>query len=88
MYGVHRYGKDSPMFGKHHSDETKLKISKSKLGNSGGIKITAVKDNYSAEFKSILDAARILGIPRQAIYDCLNGKRRSYKQYKFISNGK
>ena len=87
MYGIHRYGKDSPMFGKHHSDEAKLKISKSKLGNSGGMKITAVKDNYSAEFKSVLDAARVLDIPRQAIYECLNGKRRSYKQYKFISNG-
>jgi len=28
MYGVHRFGQDSPMFGKIHSQETKNKLSK------------------------------------------------------------
>jgi hypothetical protein len=30
MYGVHRFGKDAPMYGKHHSAETKQKLSKAR----------------------------------------------------------
>jgi hypothetical protein len=26
MYGIHRYGKDAPNFGKHHTNETKEKM--------------------------------------------------------------
>lgn len=88
MQGIHRYGKDAPMFGKTHTAETKFKISKSKLDKNLGIGVIAIKDNTSYYFKSVLVASRELNIPRQAIYDCLKGKRRSYKQYKFIQNGK
>ena len=45
-------------------------------------------DFYEMFFDDAIVASRELGIPRQAIYDCLQGKRKSYKQYKFISNGK
>lgn len=88
MQGVHRYGKDAPMFGKNHTTDTKSKISKSKLDKNLGIGVVAIKDNISYCFKSVLIASRELNIPRQAIYDCLKGKRRSYKQYKFIQNGR
>lgn len=88
MQGAHRYGEYAPMYGKHHSDSTRLRISESKLDKGKGVSIIAIKDGITIDFKSVLVASRELGIPRQAIYDCLQGKRRSYKQYKFISNGK
>ena len=38
MYGVHRYGKDAPMYGKHHSEWTKQKQSKSHKGKETWMK--------------------------------------------------
>jgi len=35
MFGIHRCGKDSHMFGKSHSEETKQKIGLSAIGNRG-----------------------------------------------------
>ena len=35
MCGVHRFGVDNPMFGKHHTEESKRKMSLSQ-GNSTG----------------------------------------------------
>jgi hypothetical protein len=32
MYGVHRFGKDNPMYGKKHSEETKQKIREKSIG--------------------------------------------------------
>lgn len=32
MYGTHRFGSENPFFGKRHSEETKEKIRKAKLG--------------------------------------------------------
>lgn len=32
MYGVHKYGKENPMYGKHHSEEAKRKISIAREG--------------------------------------------------------
>lgn len=29
MYGIHRFGEKAPMYGKHHSKETKKKMSES-----------------------------------------------------------
>lgn len=34
MFGVHRFGKDNPMFGRKHSKKTKEKISKSNSGKN------------------------------------------------------
>jgi len=34
MYGIHRFGKDAPNYGKHLSKETKLKISKAHLNKT------------------------------------------------------
>lgn len=31
MYDIHRYGEDAPMYGKHHTDDTKKKISKTRI---------------------------------------------------------
>jgi hypothetical protein len=39
MYGIHRYGKDAPHYGKKHSEETKLKISQAKLGSKYKIEV-------------------------------------------------
>ena len=34
MYGIHRYGKDAPMYGKKHSEETKQKQSEANKGEN------------------------------------------------------
>ena len=36
MFGVHRYGEAAPMYGKHHTEETKEKISKARKGKLTG----------------------------------------------------
>lgn len=38
MYGVHRYGEESPHYGKHHTDETKQKMSDVKKNMYSGEK--------------------------------------------------
>jgi group I intron endonuclease len=32
MYGIHRYGEENPFYGKHHTEETKKKISEARKG--------------------------------------------------------
>lgn len=36
MYGTHRYGEDNPFYGKHHTEESKKKMSESTVGSYAG----------------------------------------------------
>ncbi len=36
MFGIHRYGKENPFYGKKHSEETKQKIREAHLGEKNG----------------------------------------------------
>lgn len=55
-------GKDNPFFGKHHTDETKKKILKSKkeLGLLRAVIGTNTSDGSVVEFDSLADAARFV----------------------------
>ena len=79
------------MYGKHHSAETKLKISKAKKGRSPGVNAgkfggmnpharrVAAYDadgNCVAVFDSIIEAAALSGMCRSGISAVLAGKQR------------
>lgn len=49
MFGVHRYGVESPMFGKHHSEETKKRMSASGKGKHGGLKGIKFTEEHKAK---------------------------------------
>lgn len=47
MYGVSRLGKDNPMLGKNHSNETKMKMSKNK-NTSGYYHVSKIKEKKTS----------------------------------------
>lgn len=60
MYGIHRYGKESPFYGKHHTEEAKKKISEARKGKycgennpNYGKKITEEQKKKISEANSI-----------------------------------
>lgn len=47
MYGVSRFGKDNPMWGKNHSNEAKMKMSKNK-NTSGYYHVSKIKEKKTS----------------------------------------
>lgn len=74
MFGVHRYGKDSPNYGNKWSQEQKDKLSQ-KLKGKGGIPVYCLELNES--FNSIREAAKKCNITESNIGACLNGKQKT-----------
>lgn len=72
MFSVHRYGSLAPMFGKKHSDETKKKISESKLGGNNPCSKQVVCLETGVVYDSGAGAERKTGIKRQTILACCN----------------
>lgn len=82
-------GKNNPMYGKHHSEETKKKIIDSRSGykhsqetidkiTRSGLKPVLQLDkdnNIIKEWKSIKEAGEHLKLDRGSISSCCNGKR-------------
>lgn len=85
MYGVHLCGELNPMYGKHHSEETKLKISNSKKGQKSkrAIKIKCIETEEI--FDSITSASKFFGVNVCAISVCVNKSNRTCKEKHFIS---
>ena len=81
----HSKGKNNPLFGKHHSEKTRKKISKAKIGNH--CKPTKPIIQYSKEcefikeWTSAKEASRVLGINKSHIAACCKGKRKSSGGY-------
>lgn len=83
MEGVHRYGKEAPMYGKHHTEETKLKLSIIQINKNRGKRVIAYTEEFFKEFTSAIQASIYLNIPQQNIYECLKGKRKTARGFKF-----
>lgn len=67
-------GENNPFYGKHHSEETKQKISKSlKMRDTRPKKIICVETDEI--FDSISEAARKYGLVVSHICSCCKGKR-------------
>ena len=81
-------GKNNPRWGKHCTEETKEKISKSKLGkkmiNAPQCIETYQFDlnfNFIAKYYSAQEASRVLNIKSGNIRNCLNNIQYSYNNY-------
>lgn len=74
-------GKGNPMYGKNHSEESKLKISKSKKGKFTGAKSHNARKimllNTGEFFDAIIEAEKKYNIRHQDISKCCIGKRKS-----------
>lgn len=77
-YWYGKKGKETPMYGKCHSNETKQKICESQPNKK---KVYCLETQTS--YNSINDAARELGIDRRHISDVCRGDRNSHKGYHF-----
>ena len=81
-----RVGERSPFYGKHHTDETRRKLSLTHMGknsiNARKVKGTN-KNNDEVIFDSIADAGRALGILPQNISACCRGVGKTAGGYKW-----
>jgi group I intron endonuclease len=87
MYGVHRYGEENPMYGKHHTEETKQIIgAKTKERQSNPENCPMYGKHFSEEAKIKMREAKI------GVYDGENhpmyGKHHSDESKKKISDSK
>ena len=90
-------GKNNPMYGKHHSESTKAKISASKIGkhlsretiekiakkNSKPVIQLTIDGNFIRRFDSIASAATAVNGNVQNICSVLKGKTKSYRGYRW-----
>lgn len=70
MYGVHRYGKENPNYGKKHSAESREKISKNHANMKGGNNpnAKAIRNKSTGEiFPSAREASEKYGVTPSAI---------------------
>jgi group I intron endonuclease len=81
FYGKHFCGEQHPMYGKHHSEETKQKISQSKL-NKNGKPVRCITTNKI--FNTIREAGRYYNISSSHIAECCKGKRKTCGKYNNI----
>ena len=74
MYGVHRYGKDSPNYGKKWTEKQKANLSK-KLKGKGGVPVYCVELNE--KFSSMIEAEEKYSIKAHNIGQCINGRQKT-----------
>lgn len=86
MFGV--CGKDSPMYGKKHSEETKKRISKLKQGQGSKsiIAYDIFSNDYIGTFDSVKQASQELTLVATHISRVLKNKRKSTGGYTFKYN--
>lgn len=84
FFDKHLYGELNGMYGKHHSDETKRKISQSKSGKSNPSAKRRVKCvETDIEYDSMTDAANDIGVKLSTLSTCIIRKL-PCKGYHFI----
>lgn len=77
----HHIEKNNPFFGKHHSEETKKKMSESQMGNhykpTKPILQYTKDGEFIKEWIGAREAARVLGINQSHITQCCKGNRKT-----------
>lgn len=86
LMSEHTKGKLNPMYGKHHTEETKQKISKA-LSNHPNTSKRVLCIETNEVYPSSREAERQLGIPHYSINQVCNGKQKTAgkKHWKYIS---
>ena len=86
-------GENHPMYGKHHSEETRKKMSKAKKGKYCGennpnskpvIQIDQNTNEVINIYSGAKEAERKGGFKQSAISECCRGKRKLYKGFKWM----
>ncbi len=72
-------GENNPFFGKHHSEETKKKLSESRKGKKPTNMKQVIIDNII--YESLAEASRQTNIPSATILWRINSKNEKYKNY-------
>jgi group I intron endonuclease len=70
MFGVHRYGEQNPMYGKRHSEESKQKMSRTKIISPSESKKSVICLDTQIIYNSIADAERRTNICKANIAAC------------------
>ena len=77
-------GEKNPMYGKHHSEETKNKISEKLKGKNKGKSCKKVICITTGEiFYSITEASQKYNVDKSDLTRCCKGKKDNVKGYKF-----
>lgn len=80
-------GINNPFYGKHHTNETKQKISESRLGKYNGEQnIPIIIDDI--EYSSAGEASKVLNIPMVTIRWRVKSKNKKFENYKYKSTVK
>ena len=86
-------GENHPMYGKHHSEETKKKMSEAKKGKYCGennpnskpvIQIDPNTNEIVNTYSGTNEVARQTGFNQSAISSCCRGERKTHKGYKWM----
>jgi len=91
MFGVHRYGENAPNYGNKHSNETKEKQRRAKLGtinikNYKSVNVYTKNNEFIKMFKSIKHASEELNVSSPHISSVCKGKLKSTGGYIFKYN--
>lgn len=70
-------GENHPLYGKHHSEETKKKISESHKAIGRKVVQYDLKGNFIKIWDCMVDAGSELGVNKSAIWRCCNGKSKT-----------
>jgi hypothetical protein len=77
-------GVNNPFYGKHHSQETKNKLSEKRLGKKpANMKQVVIND---VTYESLAEASRQTGIPSPTILWRINSKNKKFSNYKYKNN--
>jgi hypothetical protein len=76
-------GKNNPMFGKNHSDESKKKITDA-MPNKIQIEVTDIKNNTTTTYNCIREAARALNIAQPTINSYFSRNQKKPYKGRFI----
>lgn len=84
MYDVHLIGELNPMYGKHHSEDTKQKISAKNKGriSKARKKVKCVETGECFDSMTLL--AKHLGVTPSALTPCIDKPNRTCKNLHFI----
>ena len=77
-------GENNHMYGKHHTDETKRKISENHPNNKTVVQINPNTNEVVNTYYSVHEAARQTGFSQSCISACCRGERKTHKGYKWI----
>ena len=77
-------GENNHMYGKHHTDETKRKISENHPNNKTVVQINPNTNEVVNTYYSVHEAARQTEFNQSNISACCRGERKTHKGYKWI----